>query len=62
MTDAVGLAGTPLSGAGASATRLPPGWVLLTPDGRLSVDPTESRSQLRRIPDGATVLLDEATR
>ena len=62
MTGGVELTGTPLSGAGTSATRLPAGWVLLAPDGRFSLDPTDGRSQLRRIPDGATVLLDEATR
>ena len=60
MTDEIELTGTPLSGA--SATRLPPGWVLLAPDGRLPVDPTDHRPQLRHIPDGATVPLDEATR
>src|SRR4051794_16712387 len=54
------LTGTPLSGI--SSTRLPPGWVLLAPDGRLSDGPNDPRSQLRHIPDGATVPLDEATR
>jgi hypothetical protein len=60
MPDEIELTGTPFRGA--SATRLPPGWVLLAPDGRLSVDPTDHRPQLRHIPDGATVPLDEATR
>ncbi|MFL5672762.1 MAG: hypothetical protein ACJ77C_11780 [Chloroflexota bacterium] len=54
------LTGTPWSGT--SSTRLPPGWVLLAPDGRLSGDPNDHRSQLRHIPDGTTVQLDEATR
>lgn len=56
----VHLAGTPLSAG--SATRVPAGWVLLAPDGRLPLDPTDHRPQLRRIQDGATVRLDEATR
>jgi hypothetical protein len=60
MADEFELTGTPLPTA--SATRLPPGWVLLAPDGRLPVDPTDHRPQLRHIPDGATVPLDEATR
>ena len=60
MAGEVELTGTPLSGT--SATRLPPGWVLLAPDGRFPVEPTDRRSQLRHIPDGTTVPLDEATR
>ena len=60
MTDELGLTGTPLGPT--SATRLPAGWVLLAPDGRLPVDPTDHRPQLRHIPDGTTVPLDEATR
>ncbi len=35
---------------------------LLAPDGRLSIDPSDHRPQLRHIPDGATVPLDEAIR
>ena len=42
--------------------RVPAGWVLLAPDGRLPIDPTDHRPQLRRIQDGATVRLDEAFR
>lgn len=45
-----------------AATRLPDGWVLLAPDGRLPSDGRPAGSQLRHIPDGATVPLDEATR
>ena len=46
----------------AAATRLPDGWVLL--DRRRPRPPTGTavRQQLRRIPDGMTVPLDEAMR
>jgi hypothetical protein len=47
--------------AGA-ATSLPAGWVLLAPEGRLPADATTDRPQLRHVPDGATVQLDEALR
>jgi len=47
---------------GGSAIRLPAGWVVLAPEGRLPIDLTDHRSQLRHIPDGATVPLDEAIR
>lgn len=47
--------------AGA-ATALPVGWVLLAPDGRLPADPGSDRPQLRHVPDGWTVPLDEAVR
>jgi hypothetical protein len=45
-----------------AATTLPAGWVLLAPDGRLPADPTTDRPQLRHVPDGSTVPLDEAVR
>jgi len=45
-----------------AATDLPVGWVLLAPDGRLPVDPNADRPQLRHVPDGTTVPLDEALR
>jgi hypothetical protein len=45
-----------------AATDLPAGWVLLAPDGRLPVDPSAARPQLRHVPDGSTVPLDEALR
>jgi hypothetical protein len=48
-------------GAGA-ATRLPPGWVLLAPEGRLPLDPVATRSQLRHLPDGSTIDYAEAVR
>jgi hypothetical protein len=51
---------TPVHAGGA--TRLPAGWVLLAPDGRLSVEGTSGRAQLRHIPDGKTVPLAEAVR
>ncbi len=47
--------------AGA-ATSLPAGWVLLAPEGRLPADATTDRPQLRHVPDGSTVQLDEALR
>jgi len=43
----------------ASGMRLPPGWILLAPDGRLPNDQTATRPRLRRISDGLTVGLDE---
>jgi hypothetical protein len=45
-----------------SAMRLPPGWLLLAPAGRLPTDRAAHRSDLRHVPDGMTVQLDEATR
>ena len=45
----------------AAATRLPDGWVLLAPD-PASADGQAVRQQLRRIPDGMAVPLDEAMR
>jgi len=45
-----------------AATRLPDGWVLLAPDGRLPADGRTSQLRLRRIPDGLTVPFDEAMR
>jgi hypothetical protein len=45
-----------------SAMRLPAEWILLAPDGRIPVRGTTDRPQLRRIPDGSTVPLDEAVR
>lgn len=42
-----------------AATAIPPGWVLLGPDGRLSDRGPDSQTQLRHVPDGITVQLDE---
>jgi hypothetical protein len=44
------------------ATRLPPGWVLLAPDVGAAPDGPIARQQLRRVPDGLAVPLEEATR
>ena len=48
-------------GRSAAATRLPDGWILLAPD-PASADAQAVRRQLRRIPDGMAVPLDEAMR
>jgi hypothetical protein len=48
---------TPLDAA--SGMRVPSGWILLGPDGRLPDDQTPVRPRLRRISDGLTVGLDE---
>jgi hypothetical protein len=52
----------PSSAGVDAATRLPSGWVVLAQDGRLPADGRAGDSQLRRITDGLTVPLDEATR
>lgn len=51
---------TPLFGG--SATRLPSGWILIAPDGRLPIDKGDRGLQLRHLPDGAAVQLDEVLR
>ncbi len=47
-----------------TGTRLPAGWVLLSPDGRLPLGPTSAgpRLILRHVPDGRSVSFDEVTR
>ncbi len=45
-----------------AATHLPPDWVLLTSDGRITFDSTTDRPQLRHVPDGSSVSLEEALR
>jgi hypothetical protein len=45
-----------------AATLLPPGWVVLAPDGRLPADGRAGHPEVRRITDGLTVQLDEAVR
>lgn len=45
-----------------AATRIPAGWVLLAPDGRIPADRSAVRPHLRHIPDGVTVQLDEVAR
>ena len=52
----------PAAAAPGTATTLPPGWVLLAPDGRFPSDPTAPRPILRHLPDGQAVPLDEAVR
>jgi len=42
-----------------SGTRVPAGWVVLGPDGRLPDTGPDAETQLRRISDGTTVQLDE---
>jgi hypothetical protein len=59
VPDGLGLGFGPPRSAGA--TRLPEGWILLAPD-PASADGPAARRQLRRIPDGMTVPLDEAMR
>lgn len=46
----------------ASGTRLPAAWILLAPEGGVPAEGSSHRPQLRQIPDGATVPLDEAVR
>lgn len=65
-SDAAGLGSEPAGldivgpdSVASSGMRIPPGWVLLGPDGRLPDDRTTIRPQLRRIQDGTTVQLDE---
>jgi len=45
-----------------AATRLPSGWALLASDGRIAVDGPADHGQLRHVPDGASVQLDEVIR
>jgi hypothetical protein len=52
----------PAADRAAAATILPPGWVLLAPDGRLPLDTSGDVSELRHVPDGSTVPLEEAVR
>lgn len=45
-----------------SATRIPAGWVLVTPDGRLLASGPSAQTQLRHVPDGTAVQLEEVSR
>jgi hypothetical protein len=45
-----------------AATRVPAGWVLVTPEGRLSPSGPGAQAQLRHVPDGAAVQLEEVAR
>ncbi len=60
VPDGLGLQASPAQAD--AATHLPIGWVLLAPDGRMPSDGQPSSARLRRIPDGMTVPLAEATR
>ena len=57
-----GLSLDPIAGGPAGGFRLPPGWVLLAPDGQLPLDPAAVDPTLRQALDGRTVRLDEVTR
>jgi hypothetical protein len=57
-----GLTIHPTPAVTGSAMRLPAGWVLLTPEGRLPLAQSEARPLLRRIGDGSTVPFDEVMR
>jgi hypothetical protein len=57
--------GLTLGGAGGGSDggiRLPPGWVLLAPDGRLPLAAIDPRLTLRQVRDGRAVRLDEVPR
>ena len=56
IPDGLDLLSAPVRAGGG--TRLPSGWVLLAPDGRIATDRSDDRSQLRHIPDGVTVPLE----
>jgi hypothetical protein len=60
LPDGLRLEGSPL--ATDTATRVPDGWVLVTPDGRLSAAGPEPQTELRHVPDGASVQLQEVSR
>lgn len=49
----------PAAEVAGAGLRVPTGWVVLGPDGRLPETGPDASTQIRRIPDGATVLLDE---
>ena len=51
-----------LPGAADAATRVPAGWVLLAPGGRLPSSGPDARTPLRHLPDGTTVGFDEVSR
>lgn len=49
-------------GIADAANRVPIGWALLSPDGRLPFGGPDAHTQLRHVPDGTTVQLDEVAR
>jgi hypothetical protein len=60
IPDGLGL--VPGANGWGSGLRLPAGWVLLAPDGRLPLTAADPRPTLRRVPDGRSVPLDEVPR
>ncbi len=57
-----GLRLQPIPAMAGAATRVPSGWVLVTPDGRLPSSGPSAQTQLRHVPDGASVQLEEVAR
>lgn len=57
-----GLRLQPVAVLAGTATRVPDGWILVTPDGRLPSSGPNGQTQLRHVPDGTTVQLEEAAR
>lgn len=51
-----------MPGVAEAAIRVPSGWVLLGPDGRLPSSGPTAQTQLRHVPDGTTVGFDEVSR
>jgi hypothetical protein len=47
---------------GQTATIVPPGWVLIGPEGRLPAGGPDGRTELRHVPDGSAVQLLEVAR
>ncbi len=60
IPDGLALGGT--GGDSDGGLRLPSGWVLLAPDGRLPLDSVDPRLTLRQVRDGRAVRLDEVPR
>ncbi len=60
MADGLRLHATP--DRAEAATRLPSGWALLARDGRIAPGGPADHGQLRHVPDGASVQLDEVIR
>jgi len=58
----VGLRLHAVESAADAATRVPAGWVLLSPDGRLPGTGPDDQAELRHVPDGAAVQLEEVVR
>lgn len=52
----------PSTSTSEAATRVPSGWVVLSPDGRLPGSGPNAQTQLRHVPDGTTVQFDEVAR